>query len=176
MNDSLNAALVGRLMSGSRYVCSWPITSIPGLIERAAIKGNGTTLRNREDGRLCAVAQDRRPSQLHRLQRVAGCRIIAPRQTNSAHLHRPWRATLRQSTLPPPRSTVSPIPRAKATPGSIGGLSHPRPLRENCSAAPSSFGVMKFPAALQKIGSDTGWWRKSEIAACDHGCAPAVFF
>jgi len=26
------------------------------------------------------------------LERVAGCGIIAPRRSNSAHLHRPWRA------------------------------------------------------------------------------------
>jgi hypothetical protein len=67
------------------------------------------------------------------------------------------------------------IPLAKATPGSIDGLSHPRPLRENCSAALKLY-VMKFPAALQKIGFDTGWRRKSEIAARDHRRAPAVFF
>ena len=42
--------------------------------------------------------QDRRQSQYCRLERVAGCGIIAPRRTHSAHLHRPWRANLRQST------------------------------------------------------------------------------
>ena len=31
---------------------------------------------------------------------MAGRGIIGARQTNSAHLHRPWRAILRQSTWP----------------------------------------------------------------------------
>ena len=39
------------------------------------------------------VAQDRRPSQTYRLERVAGRRIIGARRSNSAHLHRSWRAT-----------------------------------------------------------------------------------
>ena len=39
------------------------------------------------------VVQDRGASQTCRLERVAGCGIIAPRRTNSAHHHRPWRAT-----------------------------------------------------------------------------------
>ena len=45
------------------------------------------------------VAQDRRPSQICRLERAAGPNIIAPRRTSSAHLHRPWRAT-RSPNLP----------------------------------------------------------------------------
>src|SRR6266699_2898505 len=44
-----------------------------------------------------------------RLERVAGCGIIAPRRRNSAHLHRPWRANLRQSTISLP--TGAPFPR-----------------------------------------------------------------
>ena len=43
--------------------------------------------------------QNRRPPQISRLERVADCGIIAPRRTSSAHLHRPWRATVRQSSL-----------------------------------------------------------------------------
>src|SRR5260221_13809943 len=39
------------------------------------------------------VVQHRGPSQFCRLERVAGSRIIVPRRKNSAHLHRPWRAT-----------------------------------------------------------------------------------
>ena len=39
------------------------------------------------------VAQDRGPSQICRLERVAGCGVIASRRSNSAHLHRPWRAS-----------------------------------------------------------------------------------
>src|SRR6266852_4870642 len=33
------------------------------------------------------------PSQIKRLERSAGCSLIAPRRSSSAHLHRPWRAT-----------------------------------------------------------------------------------
>jgi hypothetical protein len=43
------------------------------------------------------VVQTRKVSQLCRLERVAGCGIIGERRTGSAHLHRPWRATLRSS-------------------------------------------------------------------------------
>ena len=39
------------------------------------------------------VAQDRRTSQMYRLERAEGGGIIAPRRSSSAHLHRPWRAT-----------------------------------------------------------------------------------
>jgi hypothetical protein len=35
---------------------------------------------------------NRATSQIYRLERVAGCRIIAPPRSNSAHLHRPWHA------------------------------------------------------------------------------------
>jgi hypothetical protein len=38
------------------------------------------------------VAHDRRPSQSCRWERAPSCSIIVPRRTNSAHLHRPWRA------------------------------------------------------------------------------------
>jgi hypothetical protein len=38
-------------------------------------------------------------SQIYRLERVAGFGIIASRRRNIAHLHRPWRATVRQGTL-----------------------------------------------------------------------------
>jgi len=33
------------------------------------------------------AAQDRRPSQYHRLERAAGYRIIVPRRARSAHFH-----------------------------------------------------------------------------------------
>lgn len=47
------------------------------------------------------VAQVRRPSQICRHDRIVGRGIIAPRRSNSADLHRPWRAIYdpRQSTL-----------------------------------------------------------------------------
>ena len=51
-----------------------------------------------QDARPPGVAQDRRPSQYHRLERLVGRGILAPRRTNSAHLHRPWRATARICT------------------------------------------------------------------------------
>lgn len=42
-----------------------------------------------------------RVSQLCRLRRVAGCSIIGVERTNSAHLHRPWRAIIPNDlTLP----------------------------------------------------------------------------
>ena len=59
----------------SRFRC-WHITSIPGLIGRAAIEGKRTTLRYREDARPRGVVQDRRSAQICRLERVAGCGII----------------------------------------------------------------------------------------------------
>jgi hypothetical protein len=34
------------------------------------------------------------PSEICQLKRAAGCGIIAPRRSNSAHLHRPWRASV----------------------------------------------------------------------------------
>ena len=37
--------------------------------------------------------QNRRPSHICRLERVAGCGIIGEWRNSSAHLHRPWRAT-----------------------------------------------------------------------------------
>ena len=39
------------------------------------------------------VGQDRGPSQIYRLERVAGPAIIGQWRNNSAHFHRPWRAT-----------------------------------------------------------------------------------
>jgi hypothetical protein len=38
------------------------------------------------------VVQNRRPSQICGLERVADSGIIAPRRNTSAHLHRLWRA------------------------------------------------------------------------------------
>lgn len=38
------------------------------------------------------VAKDRRPSQVSRLERAIGYKIIAPWRSNIVHLHRPWRA------------------------------------------------------------------------------------
>jgi hypothetical protein len=64
-----------------RNACNWHIASIPGLSVRAAIGGNRTTLRNWEDSRPRGVVQNRRPSQVYRLERVAGCGIIVPRRT-----------------------------------------------------------------------------------------------
>ena len=55
-------------------------------------KGNRTTSENREDSRPWGVAQDRSPSLAIRPDRLGGRCIIAPRRSNSAHLHRPWRA------------------------------------------------------------------------------------
>ena len=40
-------------------------------------------------------AKCNRTSQIWRSKRVVGCGIIAPRRSSSAHLHRPWRATVR---------------------------------------------------------------------------------
>src|ERR1700736_848361 len=42
------------------------------------------------------VARDRSPSLVIRPDRVGGRCIIALRRSNSAHLHRPWRANLRK--------------------------------------------------------------------------------
>ena len=52
------------------------------------------------------VAQDRRPSLISRLKRMAASRIIAPRRSNSAHLHRPWRATHSPSVCGAPCSSA----------------------------------------------------------------------
>jgi hypothetical protein len=58
------------------------------------------------------VARSRRASQIYRLERVAGPRIIAPQRNNSAHLHRPWRANdfsmLCVDTAEGPRDGVGP--------------------------------------------------------------------
>ncbi len=53
-------------------------------------RGSGRT---DEIGRLQrGVVRNRRPSQYDRLGRVVGSRIIGAQRSNSAHLHRPWRA------------------------------------------------------------------------------------
>jgi len=51
--------------------------------------------------------QDRSASQIYRLERLAGCRIIAPRRSSSAHLHRPWRAAMARRTLSRLASTMA---------------------------------------------------------------------
>src|SRR5216684_3632362 len=44
-------------------------------------------------------------ARVRRPLRGIECRIIAPRRSNSAHLHRPWRATARQSTMSRPATS-----------------------------------------------------------------------
>ncbi len=44
------------------------------------------------------VMQNRRASEIYRLEHAAGGGIIGARRKNGAHLHRPWRANLRWST------------------------------------------------------------------------------
>jgi hypothetical protein len=51
------------------------------------------------------VAQNRGPSQIYRLERVAGRGIIGARRKNSAHLHRPWRPS--EVDLPPSMAILS---------------------------------------------------------------------
>ncbi len=53
-------------------------------------KGTGTTLRNREDS-LRRSARSRAVADLP-IGTRGGCGVIASRLSNSAHLHRPWRA------------------------------------------------------------------------------------
>src|ERR1700730_14405097 len=86
----------------SRKCSAWPL-----------LKGNRTALRYRGSPR--RIVQDRAASQTCRLERMAGCGIIARRRTNSAHLHRPWRAhSTPEHDLPrvgpflPCRSTIRP--------------------------------------------------------------------
>src|SRR5258708_32208468 len=67
-------------------------------------------------GALAGMVQDRTLSQIYRLERVAGCGIIAPRRTNSAHLHRPWRATARKGTLPRPPAGFRAVVRNSSRP------------------------------------------------------------
>jgi len=55
-------------------------------------------------GNVERIAHNRSPSQLRRQERVTDFWIIAPRRTNSAHLHRPWRAILRFCTILPSSS------------------------------------------------------------------------
>jgi hypothetical protein len=54
-----------------------------------------------------ASAQNRRRSRIGRSRRVIGCRFIAPRRSNIAHLRRPWHATLRQGMMERRRVVVS---------------------------------------------------------------------
>jgi len=63
--------------------------------------------------------QNCRPPQISRLERVADCGIIAPRRTSGAHLHRPWRASLRRGTLrrPPDSSSRAVTLRIVSRPG-----------------------------------------------------------
>jgi hypothetical protein len=73
------------------------------------------------------------PSQIYRLERVAGCGIIAPRRSNSAHLHRPWRATsdtawyararCRRLRAPVPKPIVGLCPLTKGGPATPFGTS-----------------------------------------------------
>jgi hypothetical protein len=53
--------------------------------------------------RLRGVVQSRGISQLCRLGRVAGCDIIGERRKSSAHLRRPWRASVQGSVPAPSR-------------------------------------------------------------------------
>ena len=71
----------------------WPIASVPRSIGMVAIEG--ITGPPRDIGKTAprGVALNRRASQTCPLERVAGCGIIAARRKNSAHHHRPWRAT-----------------------------------------------------------------------------------
>jgi hypothetical protein len=66
-----------------------------------------TTLRNREDSRPRCAVQNRRVSQICRLERVAGCGIIGVWRKSSAHLHRPWRAKPIFTKLHPLLPTVA---------------------------------------------------------------------
>ena len=53
------------------------------------------SLRPQSTVRPRGVARNRRPSQSWRWERVAGCGIIAPRRSNSAHFHRRPRSRVR---------------------------------------------------------------------------------
>jgi hypothetical protein len=53
-------------------------------------------------------ARDPGPSRSRRLERAIGRGIVAPRRSNSGHLHRPWRTTLRRSTPRAPASSRRP--------------------------------------------------------------------
>jgi hypothetical protein len=87
-------------------------------------KGNRTTLRNREDSRPCVAAQDRGPSQIYLLERVVGHGIIGARRTHSAHLRRPWHATLRQNTMQRRRALVSAWSFAFPRPAGVSQVSN----------------------------------------------------
>ena len=71
----------------------WPPRCRPGL------EGAGPCFEIGKISASKAVAWNRRPSQIHRLDSNEGVCIIAPRRTRIAHLHRPWRATLRFCTI-----------------------------------------------------------------------------
>jgi len=62
--------LVDRKSDGDVACCH--TTSVRGLIGRAAIEGNRTSRRNRDDTRPRGVVQDRSASQISQLERVAG--------------------------------------------------------------------------------------------------------
>jgi hypothetical protein len=61
------------------------------------------------------VVLDRKASQSRELECNAGCRIIGPRRSNSAHLHRPWRATSYRPLFPV-LSVAPPRPAAEVAP------------------------------------------------------------
>jgi hypothetical protein len=87
--------------ANARTQCrKWPIAPFPGSIEWPQSKGNRTTLRNREDRRPRGVAKNRSPSLVIGQDRFCGRYVIASRRSNSAHFHRPWRATVRFCTIP----------------------------------------------------------------------------
>jgi hypothetical protein len=64
--------------------------------------------------------QYRRLAKICGQERAAGSRIIVTRRSSSTHLHRPWRASPRQSTLSPTRSADP----ARALPLLCGRPSH----------------------------------------------------
>ncbi len=78
-----------------------PVTKflVVGWVSATATTMTGGQTRGAANGRPRGVVQDRRPSQIYRLKRVAGCGIIGAWRSNSAHLHRPWRASTAESTI-----------------------------------------------------------------------------
>lgn len=83
----------------------WHVALVPEVLGMAAIEGQPDPLRDREDSHPKGLAQDRGSSQIYRLECIAGSGIIVPWRTNSAHLHRPRRAILRQSATSRPAGT-----------------------------------------------------------------------
>jgi hypothetical protein len=67
------------------------------LLGISAIEGATERPNNIKDSR--SVVPDRRASHTGQLARIAGYGIIAPRRSNSAHLHRPWRADRQRTAL-----------------------------------------------------------------------------